>query len=128
MKPVPRLLLLFIMALIYSVPIFALPQDIVYKFNVVKTYNYDNYHVDEPPVGHRIPPQSLPCTISNDGIDIQGVDSSDIASFEIYTINGCLKYASLDLESFISSISNLEGEYEIRFITDSYTFKGYISF
>lgn len=116
------------MTLIYTVPIFAVSQNIVYKFNVVKTYhNYDIYHVDESPIGHRIPPQSLPCTISNDNIDIPGVNSSDITSFEIYTINGCMIYACSDLESFISSIYDLDGEYEIRFITDSYTFRGYTS-
>lgn len=127
MKTVHKILIFTIVTLIHTMPLFALPQNSVYNFNMVKiSHNHDTYHVDESVLGHRIPPRPISCTISNDGIIIPDVDTSEIISFEIYAIDGSCISTLIDSESFISTLYHLNGEYEIRLITDTYIFKGYI--
>lgn len=73
----------------------AASQEDVFKLNLIKvSQNHDPdivddpYHVDDPPIGNRMPPRPILCTISNDGIVISGIETSDITSFEIYTLDG----------------------------------------
>lgn len=56
------------------------------------------------------------------------VDAEEIQSYEIWDADGELCIASYTEESdFINALFSLEGEYQIQFTTEDYTYIGYVT-
>lgn len=85
-------------------------------------------HIDDYPIGDRMPSRPILCTISEDGIFVDGYDVGNILSYEAYDMNGTCLFVTDDSQKFGSFIlSNSDvNEYEIRFIVLGYMLKGYI--
>ena len=78
---------------------------------------------------HKLPVRPVTCTISSEnGVNISGVETSDIISFDVYDQSGELCLASFinDMD-FVTFLFSLEGDYTLRFVTDGKTYIGYIS-
>lgn len=88
--------------------------------------------VDDPELpGHRhkIPGRPISCTLSTEtGVNIPGLETSEIISFDVYDLSGelCLASFSNDME-FVTFLFSLEGDYTLRFMTDGRIYTGYIS-
>lgn len=77
--------------------------------------------------GNRAPSRPIFCTISAEGIQMD-VDAEDIQLYEIWDADGELCIASYTEESdFINALFSLEGEYQIQFTTEDYTYIGYVT-
>ena len=76
------------------------------------------------PVGDRANRRPLSGEIGASGVNIPGVDNSEIISFEIYTPSGFCMGIYSDEMDFIEALFSLSGEYEIRFVTDYAVFAG----
>lgn len=98
-----------------------------YQLNMVKiARSYDDYYVNDSPLGNRVPARPIPCYLNEDDIELSDVEISDIISFEIYSLDGSCVMSVDNYRCFISSLEELRGEYEIKFLVDDYIFKGYI--
>ena len=82
-----------------------------------------------PDVGRRMPARRVMCEISREnGVSIarSGVSES-IVSYEVYDPAGGCVAVFADEQDFIDFIfSGISGEFQIRFITDSASYSGYI--
>ena len=77
--------------------------------------------------GIRIPSRFIVCIISAEGIQMD-VDVEEIQSYEIWDADGELCIASYTEESdFINALFSLQGEYQIQFTTEDYTYIGYVT-
>lgn len=75
--------------------------------------------------GSRIPAGIVVCTISTEGIQMN-VEPGDILSYEIWDTDGEICIASYTEESdFINALFSMEGEYQIHFSTEEYSYIGY---
>lgn len=83
-------------------------------------------HVDEKPNEHRMPARPIQCTISEEGIFIQGYDSSEILYYEVYDLEGACLFSTVNQEEFISYILTDKNCLEIRFNIPGFILKGYI--
>ena len=64
--------------------------------------------------------------ITSSGVNIPGVENSEIISFEIYDLSGiCMGIYSAEMD-FVNALFSLSGEFEIRFVTDEAAFAGTI--
>lgn len=82
--------------------------------------------VDENPIGDRIPSRPIQCTISEEGIFIQGYDASEILYYEVYDLEGACLFCTVDQEEFISYILTDKNCLEIKFHISGVMLKGYI--
>ena len=84
---------------------------------------------DDKHKGHRMPAHYVPCTISDEtGVNISGVETSEINSYNIYDASGEPCFASYNNEEdFVDFLFSLEGEYVIQFVTPDKTYTGFIS-
>lgn len=73
---------------------------------------------------NRVPSRPLSCIISEDGILIQGVDSCEIISYDIYDMEGSCLLTTNDSQEFISYVLSHDNTLEIRIETASYILKG----
>lgn len=81
---------------------------------------------DPDPVGSRIPQRRLMGEISPMGVNIQGVDKSEIISFELYAEDEMCVGIFLQEQEFLTFLYSLSGTFELRFITDGYVYIGLI--
>lgn len=124
------LLILLVMALGSPTVIYAMSkggaQDEVYSMTLIQVSQTDDdsYHIDDSSYGHRIPPCPIRCEISENGVIIFGVNTSDIILFEIYSMDGVCVDTFVNEGDFVSTFLELNGEYEVRFITIDYIYQG----
>lgn len=96
-----------------------------YQAQLYKVYNQEK--PDRPDNGRREHSAPLPCHISvADGIQIPGIDVSDIESFEIYDTEGNCVALYYSEQDFIGTLPALHGEYQLRFVTDDFDLRGWI--
>lgn len=77
--------------------------------------------------GSRKPAGLIVCTISAEGIQM-GVETGEIMSYEIWDADGDICVASFTEESdFINVLFSMEGEYQIHFSTEEYSYFGYVT-
>lgn len=77
--------------------------------------------------GARKPAGLIVCTISAEGIQM-GVETGEIMSYEIWDADGDICVASFTEESdFINVLFSMEGEYQIHFSTEEYSYFGYVT-
>lgn len=130
-----KLLLLFIMGASFSsAKMYADNPEDYYSESIYDVYLYQEpaYEIPEPPPvepvkENRKPAKRIIATLSvANGIEISGVDVSDIYSFEIYDENGgCLGIFS-DLEDFVQVIFLYNESLKIRLLTAEYALVGYL--
>ena len=82
-------------------------------------------YVDEDPIEWRMPSHPIQCTISEDRIFIQGYDTGEILSYEVYDFDGNCLLMSDDPQEFISLVMN-SASIEVRLITADYSLRGMI--
>ena len=76
--------------------------------------------------GRRSKERPLTGEITTSGVNIPGVENSEIISFEIYDLSGiCLGIYS-DETDFVNALFSLSGEFEIVFATENTTFAGIV--
>lgn len=76
--------------------------------------------------GSRIP-GIVVCIINTEGIQM-GVEPDGILSYEIWNSDGEICVASYTEESdFINALFSMEGEYQIHFSTEEYSYIGYVT-
>lgn len=79
------------------------------------------------PKGPRIPAAPLFCTITKtEGVQITGVDNSEIEGFEIRDIYGNTIAVLSDESSFVDTLFTLKGEYRILFRLSNRSLAGWI--
>lgn len=104
----------------------AYPTTDSYQAQLYKVYTQEN--TNRPDKGRREHPAPLPCQISVDeGIRIPGINVSEIESFEIYDTEGNCVAAYSSEQDFIDTLPTLHGEYQLRFVTDDFDLRGWIS-
>lgn len=82
--------------------------------------------IDENHKGRRSTPIPLHCTISEEGIFIQGIDTNEIISYEAYDIDGACILACTNPLEFSSFVLSMSEDLEIRIMTHNYILKGYL--
>lgn len=87
-----------------------------------KEVKYDSW--DPEIEGHRVPSRPIPCVITQDGIKIEGVETSEIYLIEvIYALDE--KVVTFNTESeFVNFLFNTDFEFEVHFHTSTYIFIG----
>ena len=96
-----------------------------YQAQLYKVYTQENK--DRPDKRQREHPAPILCHISvADGIQIPGIDVSDIESFEIYDTEGNCVALYYSEQDFIGTLPALHGEYQLRFVTDDFDLRGWI--
>ncbi|MDE6026713.1 MAG: hypothetical protein K2G23_01400 [Muribaculaceae bacterium] len=79
-----------------------------------------------PPKGERKPSRKLAAHIGDGWVMIEGVDESEILSYDINGYDG-FPLASFDsAPEFTETLFSLHGEYEVSFTTDEYIYTGYV--
>lgn len=99
------------------------------SFSVVKTtYSAETNEKDLPQRGDRAPGYPIEATISlGGGVEIQGLDSADILSYEVCDEEGVCLALFADESDFTDFLfSSNPGMYMLRFLTDDYIYIGYI--
>lgn len=77
--------------------------------------------------GSRIPAGIVVCIISTEGIQMD-FEPNDILSYEIWNSDGEICVASYTEEAdFINALFSMEGEYQIHFSTEEYSYIGYVT-
>ena len=96
-----------------------------YQAQLYKVYTQENK--DRPDKRQREHPAPILCHISATyGIQIPGIDVSDIESFEIYDTEGNCVALYYSEQDFIGTLPALHGEYQLRFVTDDFDLRGWI--
>ena len=86
----------------------------------------NNKKPERPPKGERKPSRKLTAHIGDGWVMIEGVDESDILSYDINGYDG-FPLASFDsAPEFTETLFSLHGEYEVSFTTDEYIYTGYV--
>ena len=79
------------------------------------------------PIKRHTPPVRLKCLIHPDGeIILEGIETETITEFEIWTPEGIPVASFNSKDEFIEAFYTLNGEFEIRFITEDFVIKGLI--
>ena len=83
-------------------------------------------HIDEDPIEVRIPSRPIQCTISEEGIFIQGYDASEILYYVVYDLEGACLLVTDDTHEFTVFLLSLQttGNVEIRMKTLYYVLRG----
>ena len=99
-----------------------------YSLSVVKVPSTSEPEkIDIPQHGHRIPGCPIEAIISLDGgVEIQGIDSADILSYEVCDEEGVCLASFADESGFTSFLFSNAGGYLVRFLTDDYIYIGYV--
>lgn len=84
------------------------------------------YEIPTNPVGRRSNRRPLTGEITTSGVNIPGVENSEIISFEVYDPSGICMGIYSDETDFVNALFSLSGEFEIRFVTDEAAFAGTI--
>ena len=87
-----------------------------------------NEPIEEDPIENRAPARPLLCTISEEGIFVQGININEFISYEAYDIDGNCLIACGDPLEFSSYVLSISENIEIRIITHNYILKGYLIF
>lgn len=81
----------------------------------------------DPRFGHRIPGERIAATISKEnGVYISGVSKDEIIGYEIYDLTGNMLFATTDEESFVDTVFENKGEFEIHILTNDLLYIGHI--
>lgn len=81
---------------------------------------------DDIPIGRRTPPRRIVCTINFNDYTINGIDES-ILTYEIWESENEICLASfVDGQEFVSHFLCSNGNFMIKFTTESYTYIGYV--
>ena len=100
-------------------------NDGIYNLTMVKIDTRGNKNPDNRN-GRRSKERPLTGEITTSGVNIPGVENSEIISFEIYDLSGiCMGIYSAEMD-FVNALFSLSGEFEIRFVTDEAAFAGTI--
>ena len=96
------------------------------SFSVVKTaYSAGTNEKETPQRGNRAPGSLIGAIISLDGgVEIQGIDSADILSYDICDEEGVCLASFADESGFTSFLFSNAGAYMVRFTTDDYIYIG----
>ena len=77
--------------------------------------------------GSRTPSQKVQCTIdATAGIQFVGMEKPEILTFEIYDLSGACVAVFGDEDSFLDFLFAQSREYQIRLVTASWAYVGYI--
>ncbi len=98
------------------------------SFSVVKTTcSAETNEKDLPQRGDRAPGCPIEAIISlYGGVEIQGLDSTDILSYEVCDEEGVCLASFADESDFTGFLFSNTGAYMVRFTTDDYIYIGYI--
>lgn len=98
------------------------------SFSVVKTaYSAGTNEKETPQRGDRAPGCPMEAIISLDGgVEIQGLDSADILSYEVCDEEGVCLVSFADESDFTDFLFSSAGAYMVRFTTDDYIYIGYV--
>lgn len=123
--------------LILAILLFSLSSEIVYAGNLyssyslilIKVYNEKPDYSDPPKdKGRRTPARPIACTISEDEGITTNVVIEDIETYELWDIEGeeCIAVYANDIDA-ASHLLSTPGEYQLRIITNEYSYIGYIT-
>lgn len=73
----------------------------------------------------RMPSAPVMCVISENGITIEGVDSGEITSYEVYDEDGSCVASYSSERDFISFLYNTDMDVELRLYADGYVYSGW---
>ena len=96
-------------------------NNLTYHVTMLRVDTRDDKDTDNRK-GHRSNRRPITGEITSSGVNIPGVENSEIISFEIYDLSWIYS-AEMD---FVNALFSLSGEFEIRFVTDEATFTGTI--
>lgn len=83
---------------------------------------------DDKKDGKRIPSAPVYCTIDFENQTVSGNFTSRLLVFEVWSEDGDQCIATFDDEShLIEYLDSAEGDYQLRFYSDSYVYIGFIS-
>ena len=99
-----------------------------YSLSVVKVPSTSEPEKNDiPQHGHRTPGCPIEAIISlGGGVEIQGIDSADILSYEVCDEEGVCLASFADESDFTGFLFSNAGAYMVRFITDDYIYIGYV--
>lgn len=87
----------------------------------------DKPSYEDPGDFYRLPQYEVPCSINPlTGVHLKGEGQIDILHYEIWDSNGTCILSLDNEEDFLDIFFKLSGEYEIRLITEDYTYIGII--
>lgn len=86
----------------------------------------DDLEPKNPVKGDRKPSRKLMAQIGAGWVMIEGVDVSEIVLFEINETNGFPVGYFDSASEFTEILFSLQGEYEVRFITEEWEYVGYV--
>lgn len=92
----------------------------------MKSPEDDINDIDERPTRNRMPSSFISCNLSRESIEINGYDLSQISNYEIQNKMGECVIITTEDDAFLDYLFSLQGEYIIRFYTDTYILSGYI--
>ena len=91
-------------------------------------FNNPGIYIDEDPtIADRIPSRPIQCIINEDEIFIQGYDTSEIQSYEVYNLDGSCIFSTVDSQAFCYFIINCQITCEIRLTMSDFMLRGYIN-
>lgn len=98
----------------------------VIHFPVIPVPKEEEPIIPNPPIKHRLPSRMLTVSISSDGsILIDGI-AEEILTYEILDEQESTMGIFYDSLSFTATLFSLQGDYEIRLVTDEYIYTGYV--
>lgn len=96
-------------------------------------YKQISSEVEEPiygdeidPDGRRLPSRPLMCLISLDGLQIDGIDCSEIFLYEVRDEDGMLIASYSSMQEFIHYVLTNSDTIEMRLYIGNYILKGYV--
>lgn len=113
------------LALSCATPYIYASSDNSFIIGLTRSSHFDDE--DDEVVKHRMPPRTLVCTITTDGVTISGVDETDIIMYEAYSEYGECVAAFASEQDFISWIFMASQSVELRFHTPTATYSGWFS-
>lgn len=78
------------------------------------------------PDGHRLPSRPLLCLINQEGLQIDGVNCSEIFLYEVIDEDGMLITSYTSMQGFINHVLTSVQTIEIRLYIGNYILKGYV--
>lgn len=125
MKRLLQLLILFLCPLFYSevrADDYCITVDLTQQES-----NDDPYKQPSPSKGHRSLPLPIVCVIDFTKGTVQTTLTSEVISYEIWDSAGAAPMAQcIENSDFVVLLSSISGSYQLRFITDSHQYIGYI--
>lgn len=123
-----QLFLLAVILIMSSTTVFATSGfNYMVHFKINVQTQYDNPDKDWDPEGMRKPGKPIIGTIdSENGIQIPGLDKSQVVSYELYCEGSCMG-SWYDEAGFLLQLSEQEGIMEIRINMPEYYLSGYLT-